>query len=101
MTRPKPVHGEYIPLSWGYDNPDYEVVRGHVTDAEFNEAVIGYHGGAEYTPERDGAPIWMWARWGYNGGDEWGNPKRAIYLSTRRPKSGSFPVTVCYLRGLR
>lgn len=88
MSRPKPVHGEYIPLSWGYDNPDYE-------------AVIGYHGGAEYGPERDGAPIWMWARWGYNGGDEWGNPKRAIYLSTRRPKSGSFPVTVCYLRGPR
>lgn len=99
MSRPKPVHGEYIPLSWGYHDPDYDVVRGHVTDADFTAAVEAYYGERPNAPERDGTPSHMWARWGFNGGDEWGNPTRAIFLSTRRPKSGSFPVTVCYLRG--
>jgi hypothetical protein len=32
-------HGEYMEISWDHEEPDWEAVRGHVTLAEFNEAL--------------------------------------------------------------
>lgn len=94
MTRS--TDGEYIDLRWD-DAPEWEVVRGHVTDAVFNEAVIGHHGGVEYGPERAGAPRWVWARWALDGCDEWGNAKRGLRLCSK-PGRGCFAVTVCNVR---
>lgn len=47
---------DYIPLSWGYDDPDYEVVRGHVSADAMREALVAYYCGAEHVPGLSGEP---------------------------------------------
>lgn len=90
--------GEYIPLRWEGD-PDYEVVRGHVKDWEFALAVGGYYGEYGRVPEVS-VPVHRWARWSFNGCDEYGNPSRVLRIHGE-PGRGRFSVTVADVTGWR
>lgn len=92
MTTP----GDYIPLHWEED-PDYEVVRGHVDDETFLLAVGAGNGNYGRLPQL-AKPERRWARWSFDGCDEFGNQRRKLRVHNA-PGRGRFPVTVADVTG--
>lgn len=97
--RPTNASGEYLSLHWEND-ADTEYVHGHVGARAFFHAVDGHHGGSVDTldfgtfPAYSTEPRHAWARFVFNGCDEYGNPSRVLreYPEAGR---GRFKVTAC------
>lgn len=85
---------EYILLYW--DGPaDYEAVKGHVSDAEF-ERIIAFEneGWKDFDRSRYGPPLHRWARWNFAGPGTPNGCTRKLILFDEKSR-GRFPVTVC------
>jgi hypothetical protein len=93
--------GDVIMLRDSDDGGRYETdayVRGHVDDATFRAAVAATYDEDEDAPEY--GPIrHVWARWEFNGGDDYGTPTRGL-TEYRQPGRGRFAVTAATDAGI-
>jgi hypothetical protein len=84
----KEKHGEFISIVWDDYEPEFEYVRGHVTQDEAVKACIHYHG------ERDAPTVHgvkhRWARW--VPASNWSDFSAMFYTYDEKSK-GTFPVT--------
>lgn len=91
MTNPTPERiAEYIPLVWEYER-GYDVIRGHVTLEQANEA-LATEGRPAATTVRH-----AYARWGMNGACD--HADRVIYTYDT-PGRGRFQVTLAHETGV-
>jgi hypothetical protein len=94
-----PAHtpGEYLPLHWEEDAEDL-YVYGHVTGDVLASAVEAERGGTVDTNDFGSFPVLTgetrqrWARFVFNGCDEYGNPCRTL-REYEEPGRGRFKVT--------
>ena len=98
MTKPLNRTGDYLSLRWDYGDPEELYVYGHVDLPSFLGSVAGYLGGSVESLDFGSFPVLgdtvrhRWARFVFNGSDEYGNPTRSL-REYREYGAGRFRVT--------
>lgn len=98
MTKPLNRTGDYLSLRWDYSDPEELYVYGHVDLPSFLGAVASYLGGSVESLDFGTFPVLgeqvrrRWARFVFNGSDEYGNPTRCL-REYNEAGAGRFRVT--------